>query len=433
MQMMKIRVVWISLLVATAFLAVAPATSADEVTASDPDAKCLKCHSKKLKKALEDGETMFLQVSGEDFGQSVHQVIGCTGCHRDVPKGKHPSRQPISSRREYSLKHNETCSQCHAARHMDYKDSVHASMVAAGNNAAPVCSDCHSSHSIQQRAVYEPVSGEPCSTCHQDIYDAYAQSVHGLARSNGNVIRESHIQAPICADCHRSHDVTAVSAMDYLRDTCLECHDGAAVAHEKWLPNAGMHMKSVSCAACHSPMADRRVDLQLYDNLKQVPVAQQDGDGTYQNRLEEIDAAGDGLDSIELWKLVRQGSRQGGAVDVTLRGRMEVTTGVDAHRLAPRGEAVRSCENCHQGGANGFENVTVSISMPDGRKQRFEADKKVLNSVVSVDSVGDFYAPGGTRIRLLDGLLVLALVGGLAVPVGHIALGKYLRRKNRNQ
>ena len=431
--MMKIRVVWISLLVATAFLAVAPATCADEVAASDPDAKCLKCHSKKLKKALEDGETMFLQISGEDFRQSVHQVIGCTGCHRDVPKGKHPSRQPISSRREYSLKHNETCSQCHAARHMDYKDSVHASMVAAGNNAAPVCSDCHSSHSIQQRAVYEPVSGEPCSTCHQDIYDAYAQSVHGLARSNGNVIRESHIQAPICADCHRSHDVTAVSAMDYLRDTCLECHDGAAVAHEKWLPNAGMHMKSVSCAACHSPMADRRVDLQLYDNLKQVPVAQQDGDGTYQTRLEEIDAAGDGLDSVELWKLVRQGSRQGGAVDVTLRGRMEVTTGVDAHRLAPRGEAVRSCENCHQGGANGFENVTVSISMPDGRKQRFEADKKVLNSVVSVDSVGDFYAPGGTRIRLLDGLLVLALVGGLAVPVGHIALGKYLRRKNRNQ
>ena len=77
--------------------------------------------------------------------------------------------------------------------------------------------------------------------------------------------------------------------------------------------------------------------------------------------------------------------------------------------------------------------MTVSISTPDGRKQRFEADKKVLNSVVSVDSLGDFYAPGGTRIRLLDGLLVLALVGGLAVPVGHITLGKFLRKKQRKQ
>jgi hypothetical protein len=430
---MKLSVLWLSLLVATAFLAVAPAANAAEAAPDDPDAKCLKCHSKKLKKALEDGETMFLQVAADDFEQSVHRVIGCTGCHRDVAKGKHPSRQPISSRREYSLKHNQTCSQCHAAKQMDYEDSVHASMVAAGSADAPVCSDCHSSHSIQARSVYEPVSGEPCSSCHQAIYDAYAQSVHGLARANGNVIREGHIQAPICADCHRSHDVTAVSASEYLRETCLECHDGAAVAHEKWLPNATMHMESVSCAACHSPMADRRVDLQLYDNLKHVPVGQQDAEGAFQARLEEIDATGDGLDSVELWKLVRQGSRQGQAIDVTLRGRMEVTTGVDAHRLAPRAEAVRSCESCHKGGANGFENVTVSISMPDGRKQRFEADRKVLNSVVSVDSVGDFYAPGGTRIRLLDGLLVLALVGGLAVPIGHITLGKYLRKKQRKQ
>jgi hypothetical protein len=73
----------------------------------------------------------------------------------------------------------------------------------------------------------------------------------------------------------------------------------------------------------------------------------------------------------------------------------------------------------------------VSISGPDGRKQRFTADRKVLNSVVSVDSVGDFYAPGGTRIKLLDGLLALALMGGVAVPAGHIALGRYLRKKSR--
>jgi hypothetical protein len=416
-----------------ALLAGLPAAALAQQSPDNPDAKCLKCHSKKLQKKLEDGETMFLQISGGDFETSVHRVIGCTGCHRDVPKGKHPSREPISSQRDYSLRHNDTCRQCHAAKYTAYEGSVHARLVEGGDAKAPVCSDCHSAHAIQQRAVYEPVSGEPCSRCHGEIYDAYSQSVHGLARTNGNVIREGHIQAPICADCHRSHDVTAVAASNYLRNTCLDCHDGAAVAHEKWLPNAAMHMNSVSCAACHSPMADRRVDLQLYDNVKQLPVAQEDGDGAYQTRLEEIDATGDGLDSIELWKLVRQGSREGQAVDVTLRGRMEVSTGVEAHRLAPRAEAVRSCESCHQGGANGFQNVTVSISTPDGRKQRFEADRKVLNSVVSVDSLGDFYAPGGTRIRVLDGLLVLALVGGLAIPIGHISLGKYLRRKNRNQ
>jgi hypothetical protein len=258
--------------------------------------------------------------------------------------------------------------------------------------------------------------------------------VHGQARSKGNVIREAHVQAPICSDCHHSHETTAVAASGYLRDTCLDCHDGAAVAHEQWLPNAGMHLTAVACAACHSPMAERRVDLQLYDNLEQAPVSQQSETGApFEQQLNEIDPAGDGLDPVELWKLVRQGSRDGKPVDVTLRGRLEVTTGVDAHRIAPSTEAVRSCESCHQGGAEGFEHVTVSISRPDGRKERFAADQKVLNSVVSVDSVGDFYLPGGTRIRLLDGLLLLALVGGLAVPIGHMALGRFIRRKKGKQ
>ena len=79
--------------------------------------------------------------------------------------------------------------------------------------------------------------------------------------------------------------------------------------------------------------------------------------------------------------------------------------------------------------AEPFQNVTVSLSRKDGRKESFKADPKVLNSAMSVESVGGFYAPGGTRIKLLDGLLVLALLGGLAVPVVHIGLGKILRKK----
>jgi mono/diheme cytochrome c family protein len=420
-----------SLLVAATVLAILPVTAAAQQAGSDPDAKCLKCHSKKLKKTLEDGETMFLQISADEFGESVHQVIGCTGCHRDVAKGKHPARQPIASRRDYSLERNEACSQCHAAKFKAYEGSVHAKLVAEGNAEAPVCTDCHGSHSIQRQAVYEPVSGEPCSNCHEAIYQAYADSVHGQARQNGNVIRDAHVQAPICADCHHAHEVSAVAANDYLRETCLDCHDGAAVAHEQWLPNAGMHLKSVSCAACHSPMAERRVDLQLYNKVTQVPVGQDDDAKAYSDRVGEVDPAGEGLTPVDLWKLVRTSNQEGNTTDVTLRGRMEVSTGVEAHRLAPRTEAVRSCESCHTGGADAFQNVTVSISGPDGRKQRFTADRKVLNSVVSVDSVGDFYAPGGTRIKLLDGLLALALMGGVAVPAGHIALGRYLRKKSR--
>ena len=167
----------------------------------------------------------------------------------------------------------------------------------------------------------------------------------------------------------------------------------------------------------------------MYDRLAQVPVGQNDNHPAIQSRLNEIESGTDGLGPLELWKLVRTNSKEGQTTDVTLRGRMEVTRGVDAHRLAPRAEAVRSCESCHEGNSDAFQNVTVSISRPDGRKQRFEADKDVLNSALSVDSVGGFYAPGGTRIKLLDGLLALAIVGGLAIPAGHITLGKILRKK----
>ena len=202
------------------------------------------------------------------------------------------------------------------------------------------------------------------------------------------------------------------------------------MAHEDWLPNAGLHLDVVACAACHAPMAERRIDLQLYDSLIQAPVGQY---AVFQELVREIDVAGDGLDPLELWSLVRQTRQEGQETVVTLRGRMEVSTGVEAHRVAIKASAVRDCQSCHQYGADAFQNVTVSIARPDGRKQRYQADSEVLNSLVSVDSVSDFYMLGGTRVKLLDGLLIVGLVTGLAIPLGHMSVGKYLRRKRSRE
>jgi hypothetical protein len=222
-----------------------------------------------------------------------------------------------------------------------------------------------------------------------------------------------------------------VAADDRLRAICLNCHDGASLAHQDWLPNASLHLDVIACAACHSPMAERRIDLQLYDNLTQAPVGQHENDNFFQARIREIDTAGDGLDPLELWSLVRQTSQDGRATDVTLRGRMEISSGVEAHRLAIKASAVRDCNSCHEFGADAFQNVTVSIARPDGRKVRYQADSEVLNSLVSVETVNDFYTLGGTRIRLLDNLLVLGLIGGLAIPFGHMTIGRYLRKKQK--
>jgi hypothetical protein len=176
-------------------------------------------------------------------------------------------------------------------------------------------------------------------------------------------------------------------------------------------------------------MAERRVNLELYDNIARLPVGQHESHAVFEERLSAIDEAGDGLDPVELWKLVRQSGQAGQATDVTLQGRMEVSSGVDAHRLAIKTSAVRNCESCHQQGSDAFQNVTVSITRPDGRRLHYKADKEILSSIVSVDSVGDFYAPGGTRIKLLDVLLVLSLIGGLAIPIGHFTMGRIVKER----
>jgi hypothetical protein len=72
--------------------------------------------------------------------------------------------------------------------------------------------------------------------------------------------------------------------------------------------------------------------------------------------------------------------------------------------------------------------VTISLVGPDGRRVGYGASADVLSSVISVDSVRGFYAIGGTRIKLLDYLLILAVLGGVGIAVGHVFLGWFFRR-----
>ena len=79
--------------------------------------------------------------------------------------------------------------------------------------------------------------------------------------------------------------------------------------------------------------------------------------------------------------------------------------------------------------AEPFQNVTVSILSADGSPLRYQAQKEVLSSALSVDSLREFYAVGGTRSILLDALLVLAVLAGLAVPIGHQILKMIVKKQ----
>ncbi len=392
---------------------------------SDADKTCLACHSQeRLEKKLVNKETLSLHVQGDAFAKSVHSVIGCAGCHADFALKSHPAQtKKITDVREYSIASTEICRGCHADKFKQYEGSIHASLVRDGNAAAPVCTDCHSPHAVSRKVVYETMAAVPCKSCHFALFNAYAGSMHGKARS-----KPGESATPLCSDCHSAHEVAVASAGQGRKTACLGCHAGALGAHQKWLPNAELHFEVISCPVCHSPTAKRRVDLRLYNSVAQQDVSEQKGVPKFERRARSADAQGGGLDAMELWNLMKVFSRDGAVGKTTLRGRMEVSSGVEAHQLADKTSAISDCNICHREGADAFQTVTVSIAGPDGRPVRYGADKEVLNSVISVDSMGGFYAIGATRIKLLDILLLLALFSGIAVPVGHLAAKWAFRR-----
>lgn len=408
-----------------AFLMLSACARAADSPLSEADQICLGCHSQeRLEKKLANKETLSLHVEVQAFAKSVHGVIGCAGCHSDVSIKSHPSKaKKIADAREYSIASTEICRGCHADKFKQYEGSIHASLVRDGNAAAPVCTDCHSPHAVSPKTVYETMAAVPCKNCHVAIFDAYAGSMHGKARS-----KPGESPAPLCSDCHSAHEVAVASAGEGRKTACLGCHAGALGDHRKWLPNAELHFETVSCPVCHSPTAKRRVDLRLFNSVARQDLAEQKGVPRFERRARSADAKGGGLDAIELWNLVKVFNRDGTAGGTTLRGRMEVSSGVEAHQLSDKTKAIGDCSVCHSEGADAFQTVTVSIAGPDGRPLRYGANKEVLNSVISVNSMGGFYAIGATRIKLLDILFLFSLFSGIAVPAVHLTAKWVFRR-----
>jgi len=397
---------------------------------SESDRTCLACHGAAgLKKKLANRETLALYVDAEAYAHSAHQSMGCAACHSDVDLGKHPrAAKRIESSRAYTVNMAQICRQCHDDKYQQYEGSIHAALLRQGNPIAPVCTDCHGSHDVQRKAASESIEAVPCRKCHEGIYGAYIESVHGRAR-----MKSGPGKAPICADCHRAHDVSPASTGDRPRDACLACHAAAPKAHEAIFPNAARHLEAISCAACHAPTAQRKVDLRLFDAAKNTRVATDERGGAgLEERIRAADAQGKGLDPKNVWTLLKEMNDNGGAGKTTLRGRLEVRSGVEAHQLADKGKAIRECETCHRQGAAPFQTVTISVVGPDGRPVRYEAQKEVLSSALSLDAVRGFYAIGGTRIGLFDILLATALLAGVSVPLLHLLVRRWARGRSRN-
>ncbi|MDR3368971.1 cytochrome c3 family protein [Rhodoferax sp.] len=404
-----------------------PPAVAKEASLSSDDQACQKCHDgkKEILKTTEAGESLSMMISTQAFLASMHNDTSCTDCHDDLDEKTHGKvAVPIKSKRAYRLSFKDSCTVCHKKNMAQFKDSVHAAMVADGNDKAPTCSDCHDPHTLKSVKLIEPIANVPCAACHKEIFKAYSQDVHGLDRvAHGK-------EAPLCANCHSAHSIKAASlATSGIKEACLSCHKDAADKHLAWLPNSKLHFEVVSCPVCHNPTAKRRVNLRLVDSVSGKQIMEKKGESQFEQMTKAADASQSGLAGSELRSFLKQFNQANPGTKAILSGRLEVREGVENHQISEKEKALKDCKVCHESGAMPFQSVILTMAGSDGRPLRHVVNREVLNSVTALDMIRGFYTIGSSRLSVLDYLLVLVLLGVLCVPIAHLTAHRLFKTK----
>lgn len=228
--------------------AVPPASIPDTTHAS---ANCLMCHADpNFLGHAKNSDPVKLFVDPNIYYRSLHAQIGleCAACHADQRGYPHTDTGQVAcldchqtfggigfspqyksldvslnfeSGRSLTLKLNENCKSCHTDEASQGADSVHTKVRVEGNADAPVCTDCHGSHDLTAPDVPRAKISQTCAKCHLSVYTTYRSSVHGEALTGGNP------DVPTCVDCHGVHNVQGPSNprfRDSMIAVCGSCH-----------------------------------------------------------------------------------------------------------------------------------------------------------------------------------------------------------------
>jgi hypothetical protein len=226
------------------------------------DSACISCHEGQLFREIPGGNKEPLRFEKTDLRDSVHRVLKCAKCHRDIttlPHGKKLAKVE--------------CSQCHKTAERPFLRSVHGLAFKRGDKDAPSCTTCHGSHRIfrvsdERSPVYRGNTVLLCSKCHTDVdvqkthrlpssdlIKAYENSVHGRFLKEGRNRR-----AAVCSDCHGGHlilrpeDPESRTNKVNITSVCGRCHvqeynEYKLSIHSKALQEG--KLESPGCTDCH--------------------------------------------------------------------------------------------------------------------------------------------------------------------------------------
>ncbi len=160
----------------------------------------------------------------------------CTDCHS--AHAVHPVSNPESP--VHRARIAETCGRCHVGIVNIYEKSLHGRLAAEGKKEAPVCTDCHTSHEIIQhdKVAFKIASGDRCGTCHEDRIEHYRETFHGKALALGLP------KVAACYDCHGHHDIVPIKDPasrlhgEKKLQTCRGCHPSAGPMFADYIAHA---------------------------------------------------------------------------------------------------------------------------------------------------------------------------------------------------
>jgi formate dehydrogenase gamma subunit len=168
---------------------------------------CQDCHGSHDIKNMDDPKSVTYRLN-------IPQM--CGNCHADTGMAR---KYDLTIKEPYRL----------------YLESIHGKELEKGVLAAAVCSDCHPSHSLKEDTdpaslTYRYNIPSTCGSCHSGDYDLFEESVHGKAVEAGNP------KAPVCTDCHSEHSIqpswvktSTIYPANISRTTCPWCHSSEVI------------------------------------------------------------------------------------------------------------------------------------------------------------------------------------------------------------
>jgi hypothetical protein len=243
---MSIRVgsFWAAACFAIALSGPAAAAPADAKPPANDD--CLACHGDATLKR-DDGRS--LAVDAAHFGASMHGPLSCIDCHADLSKAELPHEPKLA---------RVQCASCHDDIGGKYHDSIHAwAKEKAGlTAAAPACADCHGTHDIKAHTdkasrVYRDTVPATCGGCHTGIRQQYDKGIHAAALEQGDA------HAPVCVDCHTTHSIQRADTDKYrlsVTAECGTCHSQVVDSFRRTFHGKVTEMgftRVAACADCH--------------------------------------------------------------------------------------------------------------------------------------------------------------------------------------